>query len=86
MIASNSAHRLRSMFLAGVLSAGLAVPAFAQAGPSAPPAPPVHANWLLANRYSNTALRNVVFGTSVQPRWIGKTDSMFYNWKSRNGS
>jgi len=86
MITSNSAQRLRSTCLAALLTTGLALPAFAQTSPPAPSEPRVHANWLLANRYSNTALRNVVFGTSVQPRWIGKTDSMFYNWKSRNGS
>ena len=46
----------------------------------------VHANWTLANRYSTNALRNVVLGTNVAPRWIGKTDSMWYNWKSKTGS
>ena len=44
------------------------------------------ANWLLANRYGTTNLRNVVFTTAVAPRWLGKTDSMFYNWKNKNGS
>ena len=48
--------------------------------------PRVRANWTLANRYSTTALRNVVLGTNVQPRWIGKTDSLWYNWKGKTGS
>ncbi|MDB4916613.1 MAG: putative dipeptidyl peptidase [Gemmatimonadetes bacterium] len=50
------------------------------------PTSPGKANWLLANRYSTQSLRNIVFTTSVQPRWLGKTDSMFYNWKNKNGS
>ena len=83
------ARRLRWTLLAAPLAAGLAL---ATPTPTAaqqtvpPPEPRVHANWLLANRYSNTSLRNVVFGTAVQPRWIGKTDSMFYNWKGKTGS
>jgi dipeptidyl aminopeptidase/acylaminoacyl peptidase len=73
--------------LVASLIAGLAIPAVAQTTLSTQaPEQRVHANWLLANRYSATALRNVVFGTNVQPRWIGKTDSMFYNWKSKAGS
>ena len=44
------------------------------------------ANWTLADRYSPTALRSAVYSTSVQPRWIGETDSLWYNWRDRTGS
>ncbi|MDB4890898.1 MAG: putative dipeptidyl peptidase [Gemmatimonadetes bacterium] len=86
MTTPTSARRLR-WTLAAQLAAGfvLAIPALAQQTVPQPESR-VHANWTLANRYSNTALRNVIFGTAVQPRWIGKTDSMFYNWKSKAGS
>ena len=49
---------------------------------------PTHgrANWTLADRFSAAALRNVVLGTTVQPRWLGETDSLWYNWKDRVGS
>lgn len=60
----------------------LSMAAAAQSGPNEP----ARANWTLANRYSQAALRSVAFNGSVQPRWIGKTDSMWYNWKDRNGS
>lgn len=45
-----------------------------------------HADWALADRFSQQALKDVVFSTSVQPHWLGKTDSMWYNWKDHNGS
>ena len=34
----------------------------------------VHANWQLANRYSQSALRTVAFGGAVTPRWLGKSE------------
>ena len=69
MTTSTSVRRLLWSFVAAPLAAGLALatPALAQQTVSQPE-PRVHANWLLANRYSNTALRNVVFGTAVQPQ------------------
>ena len=81
----------RRLLVAAMLLSPVAVTAQAVASQPAPPPvraaeSRVRANWLLANRYSNTALRSVVFGTSVQPRWIGKTDSLWYNWKSKSGS
>ena len=44
------------------------------------------ANWTLAERFSPTSLRNVVGSTSLQARWLGRSDSMWYNWRDRNGS
>jgi dipeptidyl-peptidase 4 len=48
--------------------------------------PDIRANWELANKFSPQSLQRVVFSTSVQPRWIGKTDSLWYNWRNRTGS
>jgi dipeptidyl aminopeptidase/acylaminoacyl peptidase len=49
-------------------------------------AAPQKANWLLANRYGTQNLRNIVFSTAVAPRWLGKSDSLWYNWKNKTGS
>ncbi len=43
------------------------------------------ANWTLADRFSVANMRNLAFSTSVAPRWLGETDSMFYNWRDKNG-
>ncbi len=77
--------------LGGVLLAGAGVtPAFAQS-PSAPhvemqPVRVNRANWTLADRFSTANMRNLAFSISVAPRWLGETDSLFYNWRDRNGS
>ena len=57
---------------------------FAQASP--PPAHAGKANWELANRFSTEALRRATYSSTVTPHFIGKTDSVWYNWKDRNGS
>lgn len=75
---------------AGLVLFGAAVTAHAQA-----PTPPDvqrqqarqnRGNWTLADRFSPTALRPIVYTNAVQPHWLGKTDSLWYNWKDRNGS
>jgi dipeptidyl-peptidase 4 len=79
----------RSFLGALLLSLGAAPNAVAQQ----PPAPQVEmqpvrvnrANWALAERFSTANMRNLTFSTSVAPRWLGETDSMFYNWRDRNG-
>ena len=43
-------------------------------------------NWALANRFSTTALRAITYTQAVQPRFLGQTDTMYYNWKDRNGN
>ena len=43
-------------------------------------------NWALANRFGTVALRAVTYTQAVQPRFLGETDSMYYNWKDRNGN
>jgi dipeptidyl aminopeptidase/acylaminoacyl peptidase len=44
------------------------------------------ANWALANRFSAAALRSITYTQAVQPRFLGKSDTMYYNWRDRNGS
>ena len=44
------------------------------------------ANWLLAERFSSNAMRQAIYSAGVQPRWIGETDSLWYNYRDRNGS
>ena len=80
---------LRRVVLAAPMIAGVASMAAAQAVAPATPAASdarVRANWLLANRYSQMALRSVVFTGNLQPRWLGKSDSLWYNWKDKSGS
>jgi dipeptidyl-peptidase-4 len=44
------------------------------------------ANWELANKFSPEALRRVTYSQQVTPRWIGKSDSLWYYWRDRNGA
>jgi dipeptidyl-peptidase 4 len=44
------------------------------------------ANWTLADKFTPEALRPILYSSSVSPHWIGKTDSMWYNWKDHTGS
>lgn len=44
------------------------------------------ANWELAGKFSPEALRRITYSTAVQPHWLGKTDSLWYNWRDRNGA
>ncbi len=43
-------------------------------------------NWALANRFSTTALRAITYTQAVQPRFLGKSDSMWYNWRDHDGN
>jgi dipeptidyl-peptidase-4 len=44
------------------------------------------ANWELSNKFSTQALQRVTYSTALVPRWIGKTDSLWYNWRNRQGA
>jgi dipeptidyl aminopeptidase/acylaminoacyl peptidase len=44
------------------------------------------ASWALADKFSDDAMRQLVFSTSVQPRWIGETDSLWYYWRDHKGA
>jgi len=84
MSAIRRSHRTVLTVSAASLLAASAPAAFAQANP--PPARVTRANWELANKFSTEALRRVTYTANVQPHFIGKTDSLWYNWKDRNGS
>ncbi len=43
-------------------------------------------NWALANRFNTAALRAITYTQAVQPRFLGQTDTMYYNWKDKNGN
>lgn len=43
------------------------------------------ANWKLASRYTAERLRPFVYSTSLNPGFIGKTDSFWYLWRSADG-
>jgi dipeptidyl-peptidase 4 len=46
----------------------------------------VRANWQLADRFANDALRPALFSLTLTPRWIGETDSLWYSWRDRSGT
>ena len=62
-----------------LLLATTAAAAFAQQAPA-------RANWELSDKFSAEALRPVVYASNITPRWIDKSDSMWYNWKDHTGS
>ena len=66
----------------------VAAAALAAAHPAAAqqPARANKANWALAERFEPEALRPVLYSAAVAPHWIGKSDSMWYNWKNHAGS
>ena len=74
------------------LAAGIALPVLA--AHAQVPVPTVEmqavrvnaANWLLAERFSSSAMRQAIYTAGVQPRWIGETDSLWYFFKDRQGS
>jgi dipeptidyl aminopeptidase/acylaminoacyl peptidase len=80
-----------SLFRAALITS-LTLPALSAAAQV--PAPTVEmmpvrvnaANWLLAERFSSNAMRQAIYSAGVQPRWIGETDSLWYNFRDRNGS
>ncbi|HUX33770.1 MAG TPA: DPP IV N-terminal domain-containing protein, partial [Gemmatimonadaceae bacterium] len=68
--------------------AGLAVLLLA-AGAARADAQQAHAskaNWALADKFTPEALRPILYSSAVRPEWIGKSDSMWYNWKDHTGS
>jgi dipeptidyl aminopeptidase/acylaminoacyl peptidase len=44
------------------------------------------ANWELAGKFSPDALRRITYSPTVQPHWLGKTDSLWYNWRDHSGA
>lgn len=50
-----------------------------------PPAHENHANWKLANQFTPEFLSQYSYSTSVQPRFIAKTDQFWYFWRDHDG-
>jgi dipeptidyl-peptidase 4 len=44
------------------------------------------ANWQLADKFSQTSLRSKIYTSTVNPRWLGQSDSLCYDWKDHTGS
>jgi dipeptidyl-peptidase-4 len=44
------------------------------------------ANWELAEKFSPQNLRSKLFTNAVNPRWLGQSDSLCYDWKDHSGS
>ncbi len=74
-------HR-RVTLLFGALPCVLA----AQGAPAVPASNRVRANWELAGKFNTDAMRRVTYSNAVQARFIGKTDSLWYNWRDQGGS
>ena len=55
----------------------------AQVPPPNPQGP--KANWTLFNQFGTASMRNLTFSTTITPRWIGETDSLFYSWRDHTG-
>ena len=77
-------RRIALALVATAFLAPFAPAALAQTNPQS--ARVTKANWELANKFGTEALRRVTYSTTVQPHWIGNTDSLWYNWKDHNGS
>jgi dipeptidyl aminopeptidase/acylaminoacyl peptidase len=71
----------RTTLLAALILPAITTGADAQAVSDRPVA-----NWELSNKFTTQALQRMTYSTTLQPRWIGKTDSMWYNWRNRQGS
>ena len=78
------AARVRGV-LTGVFAASLLAGSVAHAQVPAPNPEGPKANWTLFNQFGTPSMRNLVFSTSITPRWIGESDSLFYNWRDRFG-
>jgi dipeptidyl-peptidase 4 len=63
----------------------VAIAALAPA-PATAQQPVVRANWPLADRFTNEAMRPFIYSTSINPRWINETDVMWYSWRDRTGT
>ncbi|MGD8331708.1 MAG: S9 family peptidase, partial [Acidobacteriota bacterium] len=44
------------------------------------------ANWQLAARFAPYEMRDLVYSTSVQPRWIEGTDNFWYRYETSDGA
>ncbi len=64
----------------------LLVPALLSAQGPVPASTRIRANWELAEKFNPEAMRRVTYSSSAAVRFIGKTDSLWYNWRDQAGS
>jgi dipeptidyl-peptidase-4 len=69
----------RALRVAAGLLALLRLPAAAQEHAN-------KANWELADKFSTANLKSRLYTNSVNPHWLGQSDSLCYDWKNHNGS
>ena len=80
-------RRLGSIVAHALLISGSVATIGAQAAPQQPDEGRVNkGNWALANRFTTAALRAITYSQAVQPRFLGKSDSMWYNWRDHDGN
>ncbi len=70
---------MKLSFRTAVLLACAALPAAAQDKEP-------KANWELSNKFSQANLRSRIYTNAVNPRWLGQSDSLCYDWKDHTGS
>lgn len=71
--------RPRAVLITMIAAALAASPAAAQERQN-------HANWALAEKFASDNLRDAVYSTSANARFINDTDSLWYNWEDANGA
>ncbi|MDE3129257.1 MAG: DPP IV N-terminal domain-containing protein, partial [Gemmatimonadota bacterium] len=76
----------RSLLSGAALVAAVAVATVAARPVAAQQARGNQANWALANKFTPEAMRPILYSETVAAHWIGKSDSMWYNWKDHTGS
>jgi dipeptidyl aminopeptidase/acylaminoacyl peptidase len=83
-------RRIAAVVGVALMLAGSTAPAFSQESVSRlttqADSTNSRANWALASQFDPTALKSIVYSDAVQPRWLGKTDSLWYNWRDHTGS
>jgi dipeptidyl aminopeptidase/acylaminoacyl peptidase len=75
---------MRKKFVAPVvlLCSTLALPAFIQAAANEP----AGSDYTFAQRFAGSKLNNMLFSTTVDPRWVPTGDAFFYSYKTGDGT
>lgn len=80
------ARRICRTFATLALTAPIALMAsIAQAQVLAPHPLAPKANWALYDKFNAANMRTMTFSSTITPRWIGETDSLFYSWRDHTG-
>ncbi len=70
---------------AGLATTTVALAPLAQAQVLPPNPNGPQANWALYEKFSTANARLLTYSTTITPRWIGQTDSLFYSWRDHTG-